>query len=822
MSHTIELRKVSKFYTNKNTVSTGFSRVDLTLDMGEFVVITGESGSGKSTLLNVISGLDTYEEGEMFVCGEDTSGYRTEDYERYRKTFIGNIFQDFNLVNSYSVYQNIELAMLISGQTGREKRQRINELIDMVDLHKYRRTKASRLSGGQKQRVAIARALAKDAPIIVADEPTGNLDSESAAKVMETLARISKDKLVVIVTHNYEQAEPYVTRKITMHDGKIIEDKRVSGNSPAGSASVPSPSDLSGANSVDLYNALSTLYERNPESHIGSMLPEEELERMTRSGSRVRRRTQEEAVAAIRPQSAAHKMRLFSQYKLGIRNTFNLPAKFILLLIVYLFVATAVISQYSSTKENQHQSGNLGWNDFFTNADIDRIILKKEDGTAFTDSDYAKIISIDNVDYIVKNDLALDTGIMAESEDVDISGPLFPRDLIDPDTITMGSMPEGDYDIAIEVSPDSWAYDTIQMLGDGIIGKEYYIGSYGGSIDYGERLIPQKVRISAVIVLDENAEPSQSGEARIYVSDELSNQVLIKNTAAASRTTIDFTGDSVTFDQGQIVFPSDEVEEGEVFISEDTAYAYYEEGYARGEEITVDIDNMYFSSSRKFTVRAVLTKENINYWLGFDEDDYDIYSERIFINPKDFDALYNQGFFQSSVFMLDETKSDETVQALNDAGYTTFVMKDSLTDVTGGFEFVVDLITKARLLFLFVVLFFIAYAVIRLIMRSRNTYYSTLRILGANKANTSRILRVELVLMMLIACGVCAGLIYLLLTGRIDTYYTYYITERLKFLTTRDYVLLFSAMLLMSLLIAQRYSRKIFQSSAMNVYREEV
>ena len=125
MNHTIELKKVSKYYAGADSVSLGFSRVDLNLDMGEFVAITGESGSGKSTLLNIISGLDTYDEGEMFVCGEDTSGFVTQDYEDYRKKYIGNIFQDFNLINSYTVYQNIEAVMLLCGKKKRECREKI-------------------------------------------------------------------------------------------------------------------------------------------------------------------------------------------------------------------------------------------------------------------------------------------------------------------------------------------------------------------------------------------------------------------------------------------------------------------------------------------------------------------------------------------------------------------------------------------------------------------------------------------------------------------------------------------------------------------------
>ena len=391
MSHMIELNRVSKYYTNRDTVSTGLSKVSLNLDMGEFVAITGESGSGKSTLLNVISGLDTYEEGEMFVGGQDTSAFKTVDYERYRKTYIGNIFQDFNLVNSYTVYQNIELSMLMCGMKRSECRDRVNELIDLVDLGEYRRTKASRLSGGQKQRVAIARALAKDAPIIVADEPTGNLDSVSAAKVMETLHRISKDKLVVIVTHNYEQAEPFVTRKITVHDGKIMEDKEIRAHQSIDESELVLPGIVFDEEDEQLADSDRTVNESPSEAEAGTAAGDTATASITAEyadvADRIAHEEAEEGQAAAAPARMSRVARnagrepakpifdiskradngksehadkrterrkrtaatvtcrddmgVGNELRLGARNTFNLPAKFILLFFIYVFVATS-------------------------------------------------------------------------------------------------------------------------------------------------------------------------------------------------------------------------------------------------------------------------------------------------------------------------------------------------------------------------------------------------------------------------------------------------------------------------------------------------
>lgn len=220
----IRLDGVSKYYNTDNNVVLGLRRVSLNLELGEFVAITGESGSGKSTLLNVISGLDKYDEGELYVNNEETSYFSVEELEQYRKQYIGFVFQNYNIIDSFTVLENVMAALMIQGYDPKNRKKRALELIDKVGLTSHKNHRASKLSGGQKQRAVIARALAKDAPIIVADEPTGNLDSKSGEMIMALLKEISNDKLVIVVTHNYDQVKPYVTRKIRLFDGEIAED----------------------------------------------------------------------------------------------------------------------------------------------------------------------------------------------------------------------------------------------------------------------------------------------------------------------------------------------------------------------------------------------------------------------------------------------------------------------------------------------------------------------------------------------------------------------------------------------------------------------
>ncbi len=229
----LELKSIGKIYVSESNVSVGIRGVNLSFERGEFVAVTGKSGSGKSTLLNVISGMDTYEEGELLVEGEPTSHFMQKDWEEYRKQYISFIFQDYNIIESFTVLQNVELA-LMNIENPRKRREKALELLRRVGLEKHIHHKGSKLSGGQKQRTVIARALAKDSPIILADEPTGNLDSQSSKEIIQLLREVSEDKLVIVVTHNFEQVEEYATRHIRIFDGAVELDHTIR---PAGSVS---------------------------------------------------------------------------------------------------------------------------------------------------------------------------------------------------------------------------------------------------------------------------------------------------------------------------------------------------------------------------------------------------------------------------------------------------------------------------------------------------------------------------------------------------------------------------------------------------------
>ena len=732
----LELKNVSKFYYSKGIIATGFSKVSLKFEPGEFVAITGESGSGKSTLLNVISGLDSYEEGEMYINGEETSHYTEKDYEVYRRKYIGNIFQNFNLVNSYTVYQNIELIMLINGKTKKEVKEIVLELIKKVDLYKYRNTKVSKLSGGQKQRVAIARALAQETPIILADEPTGNLDKRSSESVLKLLHEISKDKLVIVVTHNYDQIEEYTTRKIVMHDGRVMEDKKIKNHKKVENIQI--------SNSKD-----------------------------------------------IRP---------LSKLRLGVRNTFNIIPKFLLILSVYIFIVYAMFFAYSSFQYAAYEESLNGYNPFFLNNDAKRVVIKKKNNEAFTEEDYKKIESLDNVDRVMKNDLALDKSIYIGSDYLGFSGNIL--SLKDINKVDAGRMPKENNEIVMTIQKNDYYANMI----DEIMSTDFELSDLSSDrVDDTEKL-----KIVGIIYINEY-------ETYFYVNDYLLDKLNTKANIEYSSVKYVFANEENTSYYGNTygeIIPSNKVSRGKVVISDDNSYKC-KNMKCKNYSFKINVNNLYYNDSYELKVSKTYTKKNFNNLTGYD---YEKYNGAIFMNDEEYKEMFNKNYYQSSIFMKDDKLSEQTMNELKDLDLTTLYVKDTLNE-TSEIVRILNIVKVVSMTIMIIVLFFISYFIIRIVLKSRNIYYSTLRILGSSYNATKSILNIELVTISHIAYAIF--LIFLLLV-KYSVIESSYIKNLLDYVNIYQFILVYLIILLMSRMITNRYSRKLFTNTVMNTYREEV
>ena len=745
----LKLKNVSKFYYNKGVIASGFSKVNIEFNIGEFVAIVGESGSGKSTLLNVISGLDSYEEGEMYINGEETSHYREIDFEEYRKKYVSNIFQNFNLVNSYTVYQNIELVLLINGHKRRDVKKKVIELIDKVGLTKYKKTKVSKLSGGQRQRVAIARALAKDTPIIVADEPTGNLDSKSAKSVIKLLKDISKDKLVIVVTHNFAEIEDIATRIVKMHDGKIVSDKAIE--------------------KIKKVDEIVT----NENKSIG----------------------------------------LFNMIRLGIRNTFNIIPKFVLIFIVFLFITSSLLSVYGSMKKSEYEQSKMGVNYFFNDTTDTRIIIKKKDNSSIKKEDFDKLKKLTNVAYVVENDITLDESLWFESND---NNPFnFNGTLRDIDTLSgnldHGRMPKADNEVVLLI--DSYDYYFSDKVEEALT-KTYYNNGDASTMS---------VKVVGVKYINDNSGSLYSfvfNEPTIYASKNLIKQYMriinlrhsnvLVNVNNTNHNSYDAMGD--TFD----IRTSNRVPKGQVYVSENMNM-YCKDYECKNKKLTINVNNLYFTDKIELTISNVYNDKNINNLLWITKDDIKYGS--MFINPDDYNRLFDRESYQASVMADNIDNVDTLSQSLEDMGYSTLQIRKTLNNEGADLVKVLKIIKLVVIIGLVITLFFISYFVIKLILKSRNIYYSTLRILGANFRHIKKILDIELFVNSTLAYITYLGLVFLV---KHNIVYIKSIANILNYLKLRDYIIMYIILMLMTYLISTRYSRKIFTQSAMKTYREEV
>ena len=222
----LRLKSIRKSYTTAGFTQNALDGVSIAFRDNEFAAVLGPSGSGKTTMLNIVGGLDRYDDGELEIDNISTKDYKASDWDTYRNNRIGFVFQSYNLIPHQTVLSNVELALTLSGVSKIERRKRAKEALDEVGLGDHIRKKPGQLSGGQMQRVAIARALVNDPEILLADEPTGALDTKTGKQVMELLTKIAKDRLIIMVTHNNELAEKYANRIVTLTDGKVTSDTR--------------------------------------------------------------------------------------------------------------------------------------------------------------------------------------------------------------------------------------------------------------------------------------------------------------------------------------------------------------------------------------------------------------------------------------------------------------------------------------------------------------------------------------------------------------------------------------------------------------------
>lgn len=731
----LKLENVSKIYYTNGIVATGISKVNLELNIGEFVVITGESGSGKSTLLNVISGIDSYEEGEMYINGKETSHYTEKDFEEYRKKYIANIFQSFNLINSYTVYQNVELVLLLNGYKRRQIKKKVLDIIDKVGLTKFKNTKVSKLSGGQKQRVAIARAIVKDTPIIVADEPTGNLDTKSAYEIIELLKNVAKDKLVVIVTHNIEQVEKYATRIIKMHDGRMIQN-------------------------TEIKNI-------NEDSKI--------------------------------TQASGKNITIPNQYRLGIRNTFNIFSKFILLFIVFTFMSVAFLAEYSAFKLVEHSTEeSSGYSANLRDISKERILINKQNREPFTEDDYSKIKQLSNIDYIVEDDISLDTEFILRNDTLNTYGYI--KDINNfKGNLDIGRMPENDDEIILKANKDD--YTITQML-DETLNSEFSLQK-----SYREGDTIKTVKIVGIQYNENNTIYDRT----FYVSNEVKKVVrsYVHNQYSDMKTLL-----SDKYVQYNIE-TSENVEPGTAIVNDDLKYQF-KNNKIINQNINISVSNIYYEDNIDLTITKTFTKSNLKKLTGY--TDYSYYQNAIIINPDDYNSLYDKPSYQSSVYVKDASIIDQTMSELENLGLKPKKATDFKVEYENESQ-IVKIFKVVVTIFVIIVVFFISYLIISIILKSRNIYYTTLRMLGATSKSTRKILNIELFINSTLSYLMVLTFGYLV---KQDIIKIEFIANLIKYITLNECILMYLILFVVTQLIARKFAKKIFKSSAMNRYNEEV
>lgn len=767
----LKLVNVSKYYTTNNVVALGLRKVNLELHVNEFVAVVGESGSGKTTLLNVISGIDSYEEGEMYLNGEETSYFSTADLENYRKRYIAFVFQNYNLIDSFTVKQNVEMPMLLAGASAKEASRRAKEIIKRVGLEKHMRHKATKLSGGQKQRVVIARALAKDCPIIAADEPTGNLDSESAKQIIELLQEIAKDKLVIIVTHDFQQVKDYATRKIRIYDGEIVEDTVVR----------------------------KTTLDDLP------VIPEGEKN-----------------------------ISLLEHVKMAAKTLFSVPKKTILLVMVFFIFSFLIGMVYGAYNAAITDSGGYNdWTTkYFNNTSPSRLVIRKTDRSAFSSDDLQQIQNNSLVKTIIKDDYLLDIKASYRSletfENYDnynfyVSNVAYLPDTLvknssgnfDNSLLLYGTWPVGDDEVVIALpqtmheNEDYISYFVNQMY------QIAYVRSLNSTPSSTYKIVG---------VVSSLAIGMQSNSSYMLVSsneyDRLADYFYPfftqKMELTTERTDIGsiayWLNEQIRYSNLKIV-PSPSLEDNQIGLGRDYASYFCDvEPSSCTATTTLTIEDAYVS--QVFPDLEILFGVMPS-TLRVSQNVYD----QIF-----YDDVYQVSVISTSDVIINVEALQNTLSRIKEGGVDKYrVIYPNQFDVVDDWESAIRFFEVLSMLLVLVISILgstiLSYIIFRLIINTKLRDYAIFRTVGANQMMIRLMIYFENA--MVVSMSYLLFIALSLIIKNVESISPYSMLYGLKGFTFWNYLLFFGIVLLISVLISGRYCRKVFRDSVQTSLKAE-
>lgn len=365
----LQMTDIAKYYIAGREVTAALNGVTLSFAGGEFVAITGESGSGKSTLAHILAGIIPWEKGTLLVNGQSTFQYNEADWEQYRRDKISFVAQNYGILPGNTVLENVVSTLRLAGMETKCAKQEAERLLKQVDLWKMRKRRAARLSSGQKQRLSIARALAKPAPILIADEPTSNLDPANSRRMLELLKQAAKERLVIMVTHDYETAQSYVTRQIVIHDGTVESDTQL----------------------------------RKPETGTEAETEKSEEKQQTKVKER-KVHTKNSQTARLGWYIARLQLHARPAWTLFMTAFFALTA-----FAVFAFLGTFIVSLDDT-------STRIYDNEAFRNGDDARIVVARQDHAPMTEEDYNALLSVTWAESLERYDAVLDVNYYYQFE----------------------------------------------------------------------------------------------------------------------------------------------------------------------------------------------------------------------------------------------------------------------------------------------------------------------------------------------------------------------------------------------------------------------